>query len=208
MRVALILAGCASVPAPGATASAGSTTAAQADTLAAATVPPGFGSLRQDEVTVLLEPRDLLVRVMPLDEEIIRLLSPDSYRSLRDIVQSQRSALERLASVHQLRARSPWYLSLHGLSAEVRFNPRDLSITSAGREFRPLELIPLSAGFGEHRLLARQTQTALVLFEDGIDLTQPLTVSFGTARNTSSWGSIIRVLERERAAVRARTRTP
>jgi hypothetical protein len=208
LTLATFAGACASMPAPGATASAGSTSAAQADTLAAATVPPGFGSLRQDEITVQLEPRDLLVRAMPLDEEIIRLLSPDSYRSLRDIVESRRAELERLASVHQLRERNVWYLSLHGLSAEARFNPRDLGVTSAGREFRPLELLPLTAGFGEHRLLARQTQTALVLFEDGIDLTQPLTVSFGTTRSTSAWGSIVRVLERERAAVRSRTRTP
>ena len=201
--VALSALACATSPAPGAP-SVGGTTAAQADTLEPGLVPAGLGSLRQDQVTIQLEPRDLLVRVLPLDESVIRLLSPDSYRSLHDIVRSRRSELDRLAAAHQLRARNVWYLSLHGLAAEARFNPLDLGITSAGREFRPIELLPLTAGFGEHRLQARETQTALVLFEDGIDLTQPLAVSFGTMRDASSWPAIIRVLERERSAVRAR----
>lgn len=202
--------GCATTPAPGTSSDtttpvARTSTAPMAnDSTAAGLVPAGFGSLRQDQVTIILEPRDLLVRAMPLDESVIRLLSPDSYRSLHDILASRRAELDRMAAMHQLRSRDVWYLSLHGLSAEVRFDPRDLSITSAGREFRPVDILPLTAGFGEHRLQARSTQTALVLFEDGIDLTQPLTVSFGTERDASSWGAIVRVLERERTAVRGR----
>lgn len=203
----VFLMGCAGAPSPGSPSDprVGQSTMARAtDTTRAGWVPVGYGSLRQEDVSLELEARDVRVRMIPLDETVIRLLSPDSYRAMRELLESRRSELERHATVHQLRDRSVWYVSFHGLAAEARFSPRDVNITSAAREFRPLEVLPLTAGFGEQRLLPRQTQAALFLFEDGIDLTQPLTVSFGTARDASSWSSILRVLERERALVRSR----
>ena len=190
--------------ATGPTASPDTALATQGDTTRAGWVPAGFGGLRQDDVSIRLEPRDVLVRALPLDETVIRLLSPDSYRALHGLLESRRAELDRLASAHQLRGRSVWYVSFHGMAAEARFSPRDVAVTSAGREFRPLEVIPLTSGFGEQRLQARETQAALYLFEDGIDLSQPLTVSFGTLRDASTWAETLRTLERERALVRTR----
>lgn len=208
LAVACVLgAGCAAAPQPGAPADprVGATAVARAtDTTRAGWVPAGFGSLRQDDVAIRLERRDVLARAIPLDETVIRLLSPDSYRAMRDLLESRRAELERLATVHQLRDRSVWYVGFHGLAAEARFDPREVAITSGGREFRPLEVLPLSSGFGEHRLQPRETQSALYLFEDGIDLAQPLTVAFGTTRDAASWGEIRRTLDRERVLVRSR----
>jgi hypothetical protein len=191
-----------SVPAAG-----DSVVANRQDTTRAGWVPAGFGSLRQDDVALQLEQRDVRVRAIPLDETVIRLLSPDSYTSLREARESRRSELDRLATVHQLRERNVWIVTFHGLAAEARFNPNDLTVRSAGREFRPLEILALTAGFGEHRLQPRDSQQALVLFEDGIDLSQPLSLTFGTARDVSGWEEVLRVLERERALVRSRAAT-
>jgi hypothetical protein len=181
------------------------------DTARAGWVPAGFGSLRQDDVALQLEQRDVRVRAIPLDETVIRLLSPDSYNSLREARESRRSELDRLATIHQLRERNVWIVTFHGLAPEARFNPRDFTVRSAGREFRPLEVLALTAGFGEHRLQPRESQQALLLFEDEIDLSQPLALTFGTARDVS-WEQVIRLLERERALVRSRAsaggRTP
>ena len=49
----------------------------------------------------------------------------------------------------------------------------------------------------------RELQQALYLFEDGIDLSQPLTVTMGIERNTD-WQNILRTIERERAMIRSR----
>ena len=59
----------------------------QGDTLDPNWIPAGFGTLRQDDIALKVSPASgLQVRAIPLDERIIRLLSPDSYRSLRELV--------------------------------------------------------------------------------------------------------------------------
>ncbi|HEY9228169.1 MAG TPA: hypothetical protein VIP11_16050, partial [Gemmatimonadaceae bacterium] len=54
----------------------------------------------------------------------------------------------------------------------------------------------------------RESQTGLLIFEDGLDVSQPLVVSIGTGRNRDwDWdGSnpILKKLDNERASVRAR----
>ena len=176
---------------------------AAGDTLAAGLIPAGYGSLRQDDVAIKLQSTSLQVRLIPLDESVIRTLSPDSYGALRQIAESRREQIARYATLHTLRERRIWYVSFFGLAPEVQFTPSDLTITAAGREFRPLEIIPLTSGFGEHRLGTRETQSALYLFDDGLDPAQPVTVTMGVARNTD-WQSILRTIERERALIGSR----
>jgi hypothetical protein len=174
-----------------------------ADTNAAGLVPAGFGSLRQERIAIELRLPDVIVRLTPLDESVIRTLSPDSYRALRENAESRRAVIARLASQHGLLRGNVWYVMFYGLAPDARFSPQELTVTSLGREYRPVEVIPISSGFGEQRLQPRETQTALYLFEDALDANQPLTVSFGGVTNTS-WGDILRTIERERALIRSR----
>src|SRR4051812_33679388 len=53
-------------------------------------IPSGYGSLRQDEVAIRVQTTSLVVRAIPLDESVIRTLSPDSYRALHDLLASRR----------------------------------------------------------------------------------------------------------------------
>ncbi|MGH9423693.1 MAG: hypothetical protein ACRD3J_27210, partial [Thermoanaerobaculia bacterium] len=57
-------------------------------------VPAGYGSLHQDDIAIRLEPEGMIVRAIPLNESIIRLLTPDSYRALRDLQESNRRQIE------------------------------------------------------------------------------------------------------------------
>jgi len=79
----------------------------------------------------------------------------------------------------------------------------ELVITSAGQDFRPIDVIPLTTGFGEQRLRQRETQSAVYLYPAEVDVDHPLTVSFQGERN-SSWEQLLQRIERERALVRAR----
>ena len=177
------------------------------DTTGRANVPPGFGTLRQDDVAIRLELQGLIVRAIPLDENLIRLLTPDSYRALRELQESNKQAIATVTRRTGGRLPDLWYVSFYGVEPDVHFSPMELVITSSGRDFRALEVIPLSSGFGEQRLKQRETQSALYLFDEDIDLDQPLSVAFQNVRS-EAWEQILTRVERERALVRARASRP
>jgi hypothetical protein len=177
------------------------------DTIGRANVPVGFGTLRQDDIAIRIELQGLIVRAIPLDESLIRLLTPDSYRALRDLQESNKQAIAAVTRRTGGRAPDLWYVSFYGVQPDVHFSPMELVITSSGRDFRALEILPLSAGFGEQRLSQRETQSAIYLFDEAIDLDQPLTVTFQNIRN-DDWDQILTRVERERALVRARATRP
>lgn len=166
-------------------------------------VPPGFGSLRQDEIAIKLEAPGLVMRAVPLDEGIIRLLTPDSYRVLRELQESNRPRIADILRRNGGRPPDLWYVSFYGLDPDTRFSPLDLVITSGGRDFRAIDVIPLSAGWGEQRLRQRETQSAIYIFDGEIDTDHPLTVRFLNERD-ESWEQTLQRIERERALVRAR----
>jgi hypothetical protein len=173
------------------------------DTTGRANVPVGFGTLRQDEIAIRLELQGLIVRAIPLDENLIRLLTPDSYRALRELQESNKQSIAAVTRRTGGRAPDLWYVSFYGVEPDVHFSPMELVITSGGRDFRSLEVLPLSSGFGEQRLRQRETQSAIYLFDENIDLDQPLSVTFQNVRN-DMWEQILTRVERERALVRAR----
>lgn len=166
-------------------------------------VPPNYGTLKQDDIAIHMQVGQVQVRAIPLDEAIIRVLAPDSYRSLRGLRESRREAIDRLAARYMLRERNVWLVSFFGLAPDARFSPGELTLSVSGRDYRPLEMLPLSSGFGEQRLGVRETQSALYLFGDGIDLAQPVIVRMqGTEDRT--WGTIAQRIEQERALIRGR----
>ncbi|MBV6520614.1 MAG: hypothetical protein MNPFHGCM_00732 [Gemmatimonadaceae bacterium] len=200
--VAVCLA-CAPIPAPS-TQSAAAPVPPGTDT--AGLVRAGLGSLRQEDVALRLQLQGLEVRALPLDESIIRTLSPDSYRSLHELVASQREAVSKVERRTGQRAVSVWYVSFFGTEVgEVRFSPMEMIVTSVGRDFRPLDVVPLTPGFGAQRLRQRETQSALFIFDGQIDVNQPLSVQFETAQN-SDWPAVLARVERERALIRSRSR--
>jgi len=167
-------------------------------------VPAGYGTLRQDDVAIRLQLAGVQVKAIPLDEGVIRLLSPDSYRALRDLQESRRAELAAVARRSGLQQYRLWYVSYFGLAPEARFSPNELTITNNGRDFRPVDVVPLTARFGENRLQLRETQSAIYLFDGALDVSQPLTVRVETASDGETWTAILRRMERERALVRSR----
>jgi hypothetical protein len=154
-----------------------------------------------------LQLQGLEVRAIPLDESILRTLSPDSYRSLRELVASQRGAIAGVERRSGSRPLNLWYVSFFGTElGEVRFSPMEMIVTSVGRDFRPLEVIPLTPGFGAQRLRQRESQSALYLFDAQVDVNQPLILQYETVRN-GEWATILSRVERERALVRSRARS-
>ena len=192
-------------PAPKPTATPATPAVVSADTTGTGLVPVGYGTLRQDAIAIPLQLPGVLVKLTPLEESVILTLSPDSYRALRGLAESKRQAITRLASQHGLLRGSLWHVSFYGLAPDARFSPLELTVTVAGRDYRPVEILPLSTGFGEQRLQPRETQTALYLFDDALDINQPLVVSLGSDRN-DSWSTKLKAIEQERVLIRSRAR--
>ena len=133
-----------------------------ADTLDPNWIPAGFGTLRQDDIALKVSPANgLQVRAIPLDERIIRLLSPDSYRSLRELVTSKDRELLAVKERNRLPSYSIWYVSFFAQEqGETRFSPQEFIISNTGRDFRPLDMLPITPGFGQYRLKQREVQSA------------------------------------------------
>lgn len=167
-------------------------------------VPAGYGSLKQDDVAIRVARGGLQVHAIPLDETIIRVLSPDSYRALRELLVSRKGTLDSLARRSGLGGFSVWLVRFHGLEqGETVFSPMEFIVTSVGRDFRPIDVLPVTPGFGQQRLRQREVQTALYVFDPQVDVNQPLTVQYETTRN-SEWPMILARIERERVLVRSR----
>lgn len=167
-------------------------------------VPAGYGTLRQEDISIRLQLLGFQVQATPLDETIIRLLAPDSYRALRELAATRRRELDDLARRTGLREFSLWRLLFFGTQlGEAPFSPEELTITSGGRDFRPLAIVPLSPGFGRQRLAQRETQAALYVFDPQVDVNQPLVLQFQTTRS-DEWTQVLERVERERALVRSR----
>jgi hypothetical protein len=181
------------------------------DTSTASLLPPGFGTLRQQDLAVRVSlVGGATVQLLPLDESFIRLLAPDSYRAMRDLRASRRAALDSIAQRYRYPRYSVWYVSFFGQEqGEARFSPFEVILTNAGREYRPLDVVPLTRGFGEQRLQQRDVQSALYVFDGSLDLNQPLEIAVETTRDASTWSAqVLPRVERERALVRSRAGRP
>ncbi|HEX7117680.1 MAG TPA: hypothetical protein VF212_02775 [Longimicrobiales bacterium] len=167
---------------------------------AAALVPPGHGTLRQDDFTVSLRNGALLVKVTPLAEAVIRLAAPDTYERLHALVESRRVELTAVAA----EAEPVLFLvSFFSYQPDAPFRPDDLHLLSRGRLLRPQAILSLTPAWGAQRLEQQQTQSAIYVFEAGVDLELPLTVRYGRVES-DEWSRILERLRLERGRVRAR----
>ena len=177
------------------------------DTIADPTlIPAGLGSLRQDDIAIRIDINQLQVKAIPLDESVIRTLGPDSYKALHELVESRRAQLNQIAQRRGMQNYRVWYVTFFALQADQPYNPREFTIENAGRQYQPVEVLPLSAGFGSPRLRLREQQAALYMFEAGVDVGQPTMLQVENAR-TDAWQQVIRRVERERALIRSRSQS-
>ena len=167
------------------------------------TIPPGFGTLRRDDIAVRFATGTVEIQVLPLDEQVIRLLATDTYQSLTQLVKSRQDDINDAIQRAGVDRPTLVLVSFFGVVSQARFAPEELSVTSRGRLFRPVGIVPLSPTWSANQLDARQQAMAIYLFESGISLRESLTVTYQGIAN-DSWTRSLRQLERERARVLAR----
>lgn len=163
-------------------------------------VPPGYGTLRQDDVSLSLRSGELQVKVTPLAEWVIRLTAPDTYRRLHGIAEGHREALVRQTGRP---APALFLVSFFSLAPDVPYQPEALAILSGGIRHRPLAIRPVTPGWGVQRLDQREVRLAVYAFDGGMELETEMTVEYSGVRD-ESWNRILTELQAERERVRAR----
>ncbi len=165
--------------------------------------PAGFGTLKQDQVAVIITTPNLAVRLLPLDEHVIRLLAPDSYASLHAWAQSKASAIAAAAQDAGRDSVEAFFVTFYALQPQVTFVPDQVSIQSLGSYYRPLAILPLSPLWNDARLDQRQQASAIYLFEPSIPVSQTFTVFYGD-QNSATFDNSLALLQSERARVLVR----
>ncbi len=167
--------------------------------------PAGFGTLRQDQVGVRLQTENLQVRVLPLDESVIRLLSADAYRALRDLAASRAADVRAAARAAGHDSVQLFFVQFFALQPQVRFSPDQLYITSQNTSLRPVGIVPITPRWSEYQIDQRQQAAAIYLFEPIIPVLRPFAVSYAD-RTSQAWSGILQLLDAERARALARSR--
>jgi hypothetical protein len=165
--------------------------------------PPGLGTLHQDQVAVRLGTASISVRVLPLDERVIRLLAPDTYASLAELKRSRTADIAAAARRAGLDSATIFVVTVYAMVPDARFDPDQVYLFSQGSFLRPVGIVPLTPRWGEGQLAQRQQAVAIYLFQPGIPILQPFTVYYGNQPSTA-WESTLRLLDNERARVLAR----
>lgn len=195
---AALLFGCAPANTVPAESTGGATPTPEQAREQADPIPAGFGTLHQDQFTLQVRDGDLLIKVTPLEESVIRLAAPDTYSRLRAMADSR---MEQARQAVYSEEPEMLLVSFFSYSPDTEYRPDDVVLVNAGRQMRPVALLPVTSGWGRGRLQQREIQNAIYVFDQAIDYGQPMTIRYGT-RETQNWSSIIPVLERERARIR------
>ena len=158
--------------------------------------PPGYGTLRQVDVSLTLESGDLQLMVTPLHESVTRVTAPDTEQRLSGLVAAH--APGRAGDSTGL-----FLVSFYSDQPDVPFIPEEVQFISRGLRMRPQEITPVTPSWGEQRVGQRQTEMAVYSFGEGIDLESSLTLAYQFEQSTQ-WGAILPRIQAERARARAR----
>lgn len=167
------------------------------------TLPIGFGTLKRDDIVVRFTTDQLEIHVLPLAQGVIRLLAPDTYRSLDGLLRSRDREIRDAAQRAGVDRPTLVMVTFFGVLPGARFSPEDLNLTSQGRLFRPVGIVPLSPKWNSYQLDAREQAVAIYLFEEGVAFREGLTVSY-QGLSSDAWTGVLPTLQREWARVRAR----
>lgn len=162
--------------------------------------PAGYGTLRQDDVTVAFSSGSLAVKVTPLAESVILVTAPDTYERLAS-----------LAELHRTEGGLPegpdapvlLLVSFFSDAPDVSFVPEELQLISRGIRHRPTTIRSVTPGWGQRRLQQRQTEMAVYVFPPAVDLESDLTVAYGLVES-QAWTAILPRIQAERTRARAR----
>jgi hypothetical protein len=166
-------------------------------------VPAGHGQLPQDAITLLLRSDNLDIRFTPLDERVTRLLTPEGYQALQQLIARHRRQIDSTATRLGIRNPGLVLVAFFGLTANTRFDPQLLTIESRNRLMRPGSILPLSPAFSNQQLEVGGTAMGIYLYEEPVPVTEPFRIEYLDAAS-SDWERRLVRFDRERARIQSR----
>jgi hypothetical protein len=165
--------------------------------------PPGYGSLKQDNVSLRIVTSEIEVRFMPLDERLTRLLAPDAYVSLHGLVESRKAAIDTAARQNGLTKPGLVFVTFFALRPAARFDPDQVNISYRSQFERPAAIVPYTGNFSGRQLDVRQQASAIYLFDEPLPVFEPFEVVYNNGR--AAWDDeVLRRIGVERARVQSR----
>ena len=168
-------------------------------------LPPGYGTLSQNDLALRVRNDDLEIRFIPLDPRVTRLLARDAYESILGLVENHRREIDSVASRAGVSQPGLALVSFFGVRSDVHFDAQTLTLLIRNGVFRPIGTIPLTPRFTSGQLGVRDQASAIYVFEESIPVDDSFTLSYG-ALTSEDWQNKQSTLERERARVAARAR--
>lgn len=165
--------------------------------------PPGYGSLKQDNINLRISGSEIEVRFLPLDERLTRLLAPDAYASLHGLVESRRAAIDAAARQNGLSNPGLVLVSFFALRPAAQFDPDLVNISYRGQFERPAAIVPYTGNFSGRQLDVRQQASAIYLFDEPLPVFEPFEVVYGGGK--AAWNDdVLRRIGVERVRVQSR----
>ena len=163
-------------------------------------LPSGFGTLVQDQITLRIRKEQLLIKVTPLEEWVIRLTAPDTYARLQGLARLHGDNAARGVGSPSL-----FLVSLFSYQPDVTYEPEDLLLVNRGLRYRPRGIAPITPSWGTQRLGQQEARMAVYAYDGGMDLETDLVVEYQELRNEVWRARIVPLLRTEEAKVRARS---
>jgi hypothetical protein len=165
--------------------------------------PVGYGSLNQDQLSIRLQVSDLEVRVLPLDERLLRLVSKDGYASLHALVADRQVQIDSAARDAGLSNPGLVLVSFFGRRDDARFDPQNVNLIYRSQFYRPAAVVPITGNFSSRQLALRRQASAIYLYDVTLPIFEPFDVSYAD-QQSSAWTDILPVVERERGRALSR----
>jgi hypothetical protein len=163
-------------------------------------LPLDRGRLRQDDIAMEWNRATLAIRFVPLDERVIRLLSPDAAQSLHALLQGARARIDSATSMRGIRDPGIALVTFHALAPGTRFDPQLLSLSVRGQLWRAVATVPLSTAWGNDQLDVRSAAIGLVIFDHPIPVREAFNATYAEASSVD-WGLRLAKFDTERARI-------
>lgn len=175
---------------------------AQVDTVGL--LPPGFGTLDLNSVTLVMQAAALEIRFVPLDKRVLRLAKPSVDSAMDQLVTRFSSQIKDLTERSGVSTPGLAMVTFYATQPGARFTPQDLRVVTPGREFAPIGILPFNSNFNSGQLDLRQQASALYIFEQTIPVETSFGIGYGPTASPDAWTPILQTLNREKSRVQAR----